>query len=66
MHIRLSACLTDAFSRKWENLSAALALHFAWYTFFRPHAGPQGGAGGGGNHRSRLGFSRTAREASER
>ena len=28
---------TYAFSRKWENLKAALALHFAHYNFCRVH-----------------------------
>lgn len=29
--------LTYAFSKKWENLNAALALHFAHYNFCRQH-----------------------------
>jgi hypothetical protein len=29
--------LTYAFSKKWENLKAALALHFAHYNFCRVH-----------------------------
>ena len=29
--------LTYAFSKKWENLKAALALHFAYYNFCRIH-----------------------------
>ena len=29
--------LTNAFSKKWENLKAALALHFAYYNFCRIH-----------------------------
>jgi hypothetical protein len=29
--------LTYAFSKKWENLRAALALHFAYYNFCRVH-----------------------------
>ncbi len=29
--------LTNAFSKKLENLMAALALHFAWYNFVRIH-----------------------------
>jgi hypothetical protein len=29
--------LTNAFSKKWENLNAALALHFAYYNFCRIH-----------------------------
>jgi len=31
---RLSG-LTNAYSKKWDNLKAALAIHFAWYNFFR-------------------------------
>jgi IS1 family transposase len=30
--------LTYAFSKKWENLRAALALHFAYYNFCRQHS----------------------------
>ena len=29
--------LTNAFSKKLDNLKAALALHFAWYNFVRVH-----------------------------
>ncbi len=29
--------LTNAFSKKLENLKAALALHFAWYNLLRIH-----------------------------
>jgi transposase InsO family protein len=29
--------LTNAFSKKVENLKAAVALHFAWYNFVRIH-----------------------------
>jgi hypothetical protein len=29
--------LTNAFSKKWENHWAALALWFAWYNFSRVH-----------------------------
>jgi hypothetical protein len=29
--------LTCAFSKKWENLRAAVALHFAYYNFCRIH-----------------------------
>lgn len=29
--------LTNAFSKKIENLKAALSLHFAWYNFGRIH-----------------------------
>ena len=34
--IRLTR-LTNAFSKKLDNLKAALALHFAWYNFVRVH-----------------------------
>jgi IS1 family transposase len=37
MHIRRLTRLTNAFSKKWENLWAALCLHFAWYNFVRVH-----------------------------
>src|SRR5580658_10072614 len=30
--------LTYAFSKKWENLQSALALHFAFYNFCRQHS----------------------------
>jgi hypothetical protein len=30
--------LTNAFSKEWDNLRAALALYFAWYKFCKPHA----------------------------
>ena len=30
--------LTLAFSKKWENLQAAYALHFAYYNFCRVHS----------------------------
>jgi hypothetical protein len=29
--------LTNAFSKKLDNLKAALSLHFAWYNFCRVH-----------------------------
>jgi hypothetical protein len=29
--------LTHAFSKKWDNLKAALALHFTYYNFCRVH-----------------------------
>jgi transposase-like protein/IS1 family transposase len=37
MHIRRLTRLTNAFSKKWENLNAAVALHFAYYNFCRIH-----------------------------
>lgn len=37
MAIRRLTRLTNAFSKKWENLKAALALHFAFFNFCRVH-----------------------------
>ena len=37
MQIRRFTRLTNAFSKKLENLKAALALHFAHYNFVRVH-----------------------------
>ncbi len=37
MQMRRLTRLTNAFSKKWENLKAALALYFAWYNFCRIH-----------------------------
>lgn len=34
--------LTYAFSKKWEHLHAALALHFAYYNFCRVHGSLKG------------------------
>jgi hypothetical protein len=31
-------CRSNAFSKKWENLRAAIALHFAYYNFCRVHS----------------------------
>ena len=38
MHIRRLTRLTNGFSKKWENLWAALALHFGYYNFCRIHS----------------------------
>ena len=38
MQIRRLTRLTNAFSKKWENLKAAVALHFAYYNFCRVHS----------------------------
>lgn len=38
MAIRRLTRLTNAFSKKWENLRASLALHFAWFNFCRIHS----------------------------
>jgi hypothetical protein len=37
MQMRRLTRLTNAFSKKWENLWAAYCLHFAWYNFGRIH-----------------------------
>ena len=37
MQIRRLTRLTNAFSKKLENLKAAIALHFAWYNYVRVH-----------------------------
>lgn len=36
--IRRLTRLTNAFSKKWENLHAALSLCFAYYNFCRVHS----------------------------
>ena len=38
MQIRRLTRLTNGFSKRWENLQAALALHFAYYNFCRIHS----------------------------
>jgi len=38
MQMRRFTRLTNAFSKKLENLKAAVALHFAWYNFVRVHS----------------------------
>jgi hypothetical protein len=37
MAMRRFTRLTNAFSKKWENLKAALAFYFAYYNFCRIH-----------------------------
>ena len=37
MQLRRLTRLTNAFSKKWDNVRAALALYFAWYNFVRVH-----------------------------
>jgi hypothetical protein len=37
MGMRRMTRLTNAFSKKWENLKAAYALWFAFYNFCRVH-----------------------------
>jgi hypothetical protein len=37
MCMRTLTRLTNGFSKKWSNLRAALALHFAWYNSCRKH-----------------------------
>ena len=38
MQLRRLTRLTNAFSKKWENLKAALAVYFAHYNFMRVHS----------------------------
>lgn len=38
MQMRRFTRLTNAFSKKLDNLRAAVALHFAWYNFVRRHS----------------------------
>jgi len=38
MQLRRLTRLTNGFSKRWENLQAALALHFAYYNFCRIHS----------------------------
>ena len=38
LHMRRLTRLTHAFSKKFENFEAAVALHFAYYNFVRRHA----------------------------
>jgi hypothetical protein len=45
--------LTYAFSKKWDNLKAALALHFAHYNFCRVHGSLR--VTRSGHHGSRVG-----------
>jgi transposase InsO family protein len=37
MQMRRMTRLTNAFSKKWDNLWSAYRLHFAYYNFFRIH-----------------------------
>jgi hypothetical protein len=37
-HIRRLTRLTNAFSKKFENLRAAIGLHFAYYNFIKRHS----------------------------
>ena len=37
MQMRRFTRLTNAFSKKLENLRAAVSLHFAWYNLVRTH-----------------------------
>lgn len=41
MHLRRFTRLTNALSRKLENLKAALSLHFRFYNFCRVHGSPR-------------------------
>ena len=42
MCMRRLTRLTNAFSKKWSNLKAALSLHFAYYNFCRKHMSLKG------------------------
>ena len=48
MSMRRFTRLTNAFSKKLENLKAAVALHFAYYNFVRIHSTLKGHASDGG------------------
>ena len=37
MHCRRLTRLTNAFSKKWENFEAAVALNFAYYSLCKSH-----------------------------
>jgi hypothetical protein len=37
MQMRRLTRLTNAFSKKWDNLWSAYCLHFAYYNFCRTH-----------------------------
>ncbi len=39
MQMRRFTRLTNAFSKKWEYLDAAISLHFFYYNFIRIHLG---------------------------
>jgi IS1 family transposase len=55
MQIRRLTRLTNSFSKKWENLRAAIALHFAYYNFARVHSSLESDSGDGSRAvRSRL------------
>jgi hypothetical protein len=49
MQLRRFTRLTNAFSKKLENLKAALSLHFAWYNFCRIHSRLRGTPAMAGN-----------------
>lgn len=42
MQIRRMTRLTNAYSKRWDNLRAMLALYFAHYNFVRPHGSLSG------------------------
>ena len=42
MHMRRFTGLTNAFSKKIENLMAAVAVHYMYYNFARPHISLKG------------------------
>ncbi len=51
MGMRRMTRLTNAFSKKWENLEAAYSLWFAFYNFCRRHQSLQGHPGNGSGNR---------------
>ena len=55
MHMRRFTRLTNAFSKKWQNLKAALALHFAYYKLLpSPPDDPRYASDGSGDYGSHL------------
>ena len=65
MGMRRFTRLTNAFSKKVENLAHAVALHFMPYNFCRPHQslGTNNTSNGVRTHRSRLDGGRSRRAA---
>jgi hypothetical protein len=54
MQVRRLTRLTHAFSKKWDEPYAALALYFAWYGFVRVHQTLRDPCDGSKYHKSRL------------
>jgi hypothetical protein len=67
MSMRRLTRLTNGFSKKWENLKAAYALHFAHYNFCRIHSSIKcTPAMEAGDYKARLGVERLANRVSQR